>query len=145
MTDTASTRPVALRKRPDLVVRACRVGGRTVWRVKDPVSLEYFEFSEQEFAILDVLDGTASLVEIQRRFEQTFAPLQVGLGQLQNYLLRLHDSGLLLASSSGQGTVLLERRRDRARREMTSRIFNLFAFRLRGIDPQPLLDWLHAR
>jgi putative peptide zinc metalloprotease protein len=145
MTDSASERSIALRKRPDLVARACRVGDRRLWRVKDPVSLEYFEFSEQEFAILDMLDGSASLADIQRRFEQAFAPLQLGLNQLQDYLHRLHESGLLLASAPGQGDVLLDRRRDRARREMTARIFNLFAFRLRGVDPQPFLDWLHAR
>lgn len=145
MTEIVSERPLGLRKRPDLVARRCRVGGRPMWRVKDPVSLEYFEFSEQEFAILDMLDGTAGMAEIERRFDRMFAPLQLGSGQLQNYLHRLHESGLLLASSSGQGALLLEQRRDRARREIASRIVNLFAFRLRGIDPQPLLDWLHAR
>src|SRR5262249_51552197 len=86
-----------------------------------------------------------SLADIRHRFEQAFAPLQLGLNQLQDYLHKLHESGLLLASASGQGNVLLDRRRDRARRDMTARIFNLFAFRLRGVAPQPLVDWLHAR
>jgi putative peptide zinc metalloprotease protein len=150
MTESVSERPVALRKRPDLIARsyidrADRLGSRRRWRVKDPVSLEYFEFSDQEFAILEMLDGSATLAGIRSRFEQAFAPLQLGLGQLQNYLYGLYESGLVLAEPPGQGGQLLKRRRDRARREMTSRVFNILSFRLRGIDPQALLDWLHTR
>ena len=145
MKEAASQRLVELRKRPDLVARAYRSGANRRWRVKDPVSLEYFEFSEQEYAILDMLDGSATLADIQNRFARVFAPLQLGLAQLQNYLHDLYESGLVLAGATGQGGRLLERRRQRAHREMTSRVFNLLAFRLRGFDPQQLLDWLHVR
>src|SRR5436190_6208161 len=112
MTESVAERPVALRKRPDLIARAYRLGERRRWRVKDPVSLEYFEFSDQEFAILEMLDGSATLTGIQDRFEQAFAPLHLGLGQLQNYLYGLYESGLLLAGAPGQGAQLLKRRRD---------------------------------
>jgi len=145
MTVSVAERPLALRKRPDLIARACHVGPRRLWRVKDPVALEYFEFSDQEFTILDMLDGSATLAGIQRRFEDVYSPSQLSLRHLQGYLQSLHESGLVLATAPGQGARLLERRRDRTRREMTSRLFNLLAFRLRGIDPQPLLDWLHLR
>jgi putative peptide zinc metalloprotease protein len=149
MTDPISVdpaeRPLAIRKRPDLIARAHRPGGRRIWRVKDPLSLEYFEFSDQEFAILGMLDGSTSAEEIQRRFEREFSPLQLGRGQLQNYLHSLQSSGLVVASGPGQGVGLLERRRERSRRETTSRVVSLLAFRLRGIDPQPLLDWLGSR
>jgi putative peptide zinc metalloprotease protein len=144
MTLSVADRPLGLRKRPDLIARACQIGARRLWRVKDPVALEYFEFSDQEFAILDMLDGSATLAGIQRRFEQLFLPLQLSLGQLHAFLHGLHESGLLLATAPGQGARLLKRR-DRARRDVTTHLFRLLAFRLRGIDPQPLLGWLHAR
>jgi putative peptide zinc metalloprotease protein len=64
---------------------------------------------------------------------------------LQHYLHTLHESSLVLATAPGQGALLLERRRDRTGRELTYRLFNILAFRLRGIDPQRLLDWLQAR
>src|SRR5258708_40213560 len=113
MSPDGAERPVAIRKRPDLIARAHRIGARRIWRVKDPVALEYFEFSDQEFAILDMLDGSTTLAAIQRRFEQTFSPLQLGLGQLQHYLHTLHESTLVLATAPGQGALLLGRRRDR--------------------------------
>src|SRR6266446_1620506 len=125
MTVSVAERPLALRKRPDLIARACHVGPRRLWRVKDPVALEYFEFSDQEFTILDMLDGSATLAGIQRRFEDVYSPSQLSLRHLQGYLQSLHESGLVLATAPGQGARLLERRRDRTRREMTSRLFNL--------------------
>ena len=145
MSSSVAERPLALRKRPDLIARAHRIGAGRIWRVKDPVALDYFEFSDHEYAILEMLDGSSTLAGIQRRFEQAFAPLQLGLGQLQQFLHNLHDSGLVLATATGQGAKLLERRRDREGREITSRLFNILALRLRGIDPQRLLNWLHSR
>jgi putative peptide zinc metalloprotease protein len=145
MNGSVAQRPVALRKRPDLISEACRIGKRLLWRVKDPVSLEYFEFSEQEYAILEMLDGSATLSSIQRSFEKSFVPLQLGLGPLQQFLYRLHEAGLVLATTPGQGDNLLQRRRLRGQREFLSGLFNILAFRLRGIDPQHWLDWLHER
>ncbi len=150
MFETTSQRIVEFRKRPDLVAREYSLGSLRRWRVKDPVSLEYFELSDQEFAILEMLDGSATWAEIQSRFARAFAPLQLGLVQLQNYLYDLYESGLVLAGAPGQGVTgegarVLERRLQRTHREITSSLFNLLAFRFRGFDPQKLLDWLHAR
>ena len=46
------------------VVQAARPGrrrqhylGRSYWVVKDPLGLQYFRFQEEEFAILQMLDG----------------------------------------------------------------------------------------
>src|SRR5579872_6184445 len=138
-------RPLAIRKRPDLVAQAQVIGEKRVWRVKDPVSLEYFEFSEQEYAILDMLDGRTTLVQIQRRFEQAFAPLQLRFEQLQSFLASLHQSGLVLATAAGQGAILLDRRRAQGSREWLSQLLNVLAFRVRGINPQPMLDWLYPK
>jgi putative peptide zinc metalloprotease protein len=49
---TAASRPLALCMRRDLVVRRQRWQGREYWTLKDPLSLRYFRFEEEEFAIL---------------------------------------------------------------------------------------------
>ena len=54
---SSSARPLAIRKRPDLEVTKQRYQGRQFWIVKDPVGLNYFRFQEEEFAILNWLDG----------------------------------------------------------------------------------------
>ena len=56
---SSSARHLPLRKRPDLTARQHRYQGRLYWVVKDPVALQYFRFQEEEYAILNMLDGQA--------------------------------------------------------------------------------------
>ena len=53
---------------------ARRPGGERYWAVKDPVALKYFHLREEEYAILSMLDGRASLDEIRQRWSKRFAP-----------------------------------------------------------------------
>ena len=62
---SSSARPLAIRMRPDLQVTQQRYQGRHYWIVKDPVGLNYFRFQEEEFAILNWLDGKTSLDELR--------------------------------------------------------------------------------
>jgi len=143
--DSALTRPVALRMRPDLDFRPQHLAGRRYWGVKDPVSLEYFQLRDEEFLILQMLDGRTSLLEIKRRFERMFAPLQLSVERLQAFLTNLYREGLVLADSAGQGEQLLERRRRRRKRELVNRITGILAIRFRGFDPERLLCWLYPK
>ena len=144
-TDSTTARPVRLRMRPDLAVRAQRFGRDRYWVVKDPVALAYFHLRDEEHAILRMLDGRTSLAEIKRRFEETFAPLQMSLEQLQAFLGRLHQSGLVLADAPGQGDQLLVRHGRRRRQAWLQSLSNVLAIRLRGLDPEPLLAWLYPK
>jgi putative peptide zinc metalloprotease protein len=149
--DVSSERPLALRMRPELVVQSAPHGGRSRWRIKDPVALQYFELTDQEFSILQWLDGRNSLAEIRRLFEQRFAPMQLPLARLHGYLTQLHEEGLALATVSGQGSVLLDQARRTAAAEAVSRLMSLLAIRFRGIDPDrflsavyPALKWMFS-
>ena len=108
--DSATTRPVLLRVRPDLLMRRQRFGREHYWVVKDPVALAYFHLRDEEHAILQMLDGRTSLADIKRRFEEAFAPLQMTMEQLQAFLGRLYRSGLVLSEATRQGVQLLARR-----------------------------------
>ena len=54
-----------MRVRPDLTAERQRYQGRVYMVVKDPIGLNYFRFQEEEFAILNMLDGEVSLDEIK--------------------------------------------------------------------------------
>src|SRR5262245_15761001 len=142
---SASSRPLALRKRADLVARRQRWQGREYWTVKDPLSLRYYRFEEEEFAILNMLDGQTSVDQIRDRFESQFAPQRLSAAQLQHLLAMLHKSHLLVADAPGQGRELQQRDRQRQRRQWLATLANPLAIRLRGIDPDPLLTWLDNR
>ena len=140
---SSSSRMLTIRARPDLDFTKQRYQGRTYWVVKDPVGLQYFRFEEEEFAILQMLDGESSLDEIAERFEAEFPPQTIRVEELQNFIGMLHRSGLVLSDAPGQGWALKERRDEKKRQELMQAMTNVLAFRMRGFDPERLLNWLY--
>jgi putative peptide zinc metalloprotease protein len=142
---TSLERPLAVRRRRDVVAVLQVFSGRRVWAVKDPVSLRYFHLSEEEFGVFESLDGASSLAEIQHAFERRFAPRRLSLTQLQSFLGLLHQEGLILADAPGQTDELLKRARSTRRRKLLEGLTNILAIRFRGVDPQRALDFLLSR
>lgn len=142
---SATARPLGLRARPDLQSQALRFARRRHWTVKDPVALRYFQFREEEYFILGLLDGRTSLDEICRRFEEEFAPRKITPPQLQAFVGSLHEEGLLLTDTGEQGAVLLKRSRRLWREEWLKRLSNPLAIRFRGINPEQFLGWLYPK
>ncbi|MCA9257757.1 MAG: biotin/lipoyl-binding protein [Planctomycetales bacterium] len=140
---SSSSRRLAIRARPDLTARKQRYQGRSYWVVKDPVGLQYFRFEEEEYAILQMLDGEASLEQIAEQFEREFPPQTIRVEELQNFIGMLHKSGLVLSDAIGQGSQLKERRDEKKRRELLAALSNVLAFRFRGFDPERLLNFLY--
>lgn len=142
---SSSGRRLALRMRPDLVATRHKYQGRSYWIVKDPVGLHYFRFQEEEFAILQMLDGEASLDDIKDQFEAEFPPQKIRLEELGHFVGMLHRSGLVLSDSPGQGVQLKKRRDERSRQEWMQRLSNILSLRFRGINPEKLLEWMHPK
>ena len=134
---------LAIRVRPDLKARKQRYQGRVYWVVKDPVGLQYYRFEEEEFAILQMLDGQSSLEEIAEQFEAEFPPQTIRVEELQNFIGMLHRSGLVLSDSPGQGVQLKKRRDERKRKEILGAMSNVLSFRFRGFDPERILNGIY--
>ena len=141
----AAARRVALRKRPDLIVKVQRYEGRSFFLVKDPAGLRYFRFQEEEYALLDLLDGRRSLDEIKERFEAEFRPQKITPEEIQQFIGRLHESGLVLSDTLGQGARLLERGRKQRKRKVTAAVTNILYIKLPGFDPERILHWLEPK
>jgi len=133
----AASQPLALRCRPDLAISPQNYRRERYWLVKDPVALSYFHLRDEEHAILRMLDGRTGAAEIKARFDKRFAPYLLSLEQLQAFLGRLHECGLILSDAQGQGAQLLERTGSRGWRNWAAAWTNLLAIRFRGIDPEP--------
>ncbi|MBX7072100.1 MAG: HlyD family efflux transporter periplasmic adaptor subunit [Pirellulales bacterium] len=148
---SSSARRLNLRRRPDLAARLHRYQGRSYWVVKEPVGLNYFRFQEQEFAILQMLDGSLSLDQIKEEFEKQFPPEKITVEELQHFIGTLHRSGLLVADVAGQGHQLKKRRDERRRKELFAALTNILSIRFKGIDPDrfltrtlPLVRWMFS-
>jgi putative peptide zinc metalloprotease protein len=140
---SSSARKSPIRKRPDLVAKRQHYLGRSYWVVKDPVGLQYFRFQEEEFAILQMLDGETSLDEIKERFEEDFPPQKITLEELQQFLGMLHRSGLVVADVGGQGRQLHKRRDERKRKQFLAAASNILCIRFKGFDPERFLNWVY--
>lgn len=139
---SSSARVLPVRVRRDLTARQHRYQGRVSWVVKEPLGLNYFRFQEEEYAILQMLDGTVSLDDIKHRFERTFPPQQISVEELQHFIGSLHRSGLITTDAPGQGKQLKKRRDERKRKELIGKLSNILWMRFRGIDPERILNFL---
>lgn len=142
LSSSAADRPLGLRMRGDLEFHPQRFGQRRYWAVKDPVALRYFHLREEEYLLLRMLDGRASLEQLRAGIERAIAPRRLSIEQVQGFLAALHRNGLVLAASDGQGEQLLRRHGETRRRQRFERLTGLLAVRFRGVNPRPLLDWL---
>lgn len=119
-------------RRGDLRVSSQWVRGRRVWHVKDPVSLRYFSFTEEEYGILRLLDGRRSLARVLEDFHERFAPRQLTEEQLRQFLARLLHCELLRGPASRSDA-----------QSWRIHPMQLLAIRLPGIDIDPLLNRLY--
>ena len=106
---SSSARPLPMRMRPDLIGQQQRYQGRPYWVVKEPVGLNYFRFQEEEYAILQMLDGETSLDEIKDRVRRAaFRRKKSRVEELGQFIGMLHRSGLVIADVAGPGRAALK-------------------------------------
>lgn len=139
----SAMRPLKLRRRPDLESKKHLYHGRSYWVVKEPIGLNYYRFHEEEYAILNMLDGNISLQQIKDRFQAEFAPQRITLQDLQQFVGMLHRSGLVVSEATGQGRQLRRRGDEKKKKEILGKLSNIFAMRFRGIDPERILNFLN--
>src|SRR5207244_1783774 len=85
---------VRIRIRRDLAIAPQKYEGRTYYVVKDPVSLRYFRFKEQEHFLIRLMDGTHTLDDAQKAYEKRFRPERLTLEDLESFAQQLLNAGL---------------------------------------------------
>ena len=145
MLESSNDRTTSLRTRADLLATRVETVGATTWVVKDPLTLEHFHFSAEEYALFDWLREPVTIAELQRQFQRTFSPQTITPAAIWEFMSRLHAAGLLVSESTGQGRELLARReRDTLKRWLFAWT-GLLGMRFRGIDPDAFLTAAHSR
>jgi putative peptide zinc metalloprotease protein len=136
-------RPTALRLRADVLTVRVESASAMSWVVKDPLTLEHFQFSAEEFALLDWLRQPVTIGELQRRFQRQFSPQTITPDTIWDFTSRLHASGLLVSDAPGQGRELLARREREQARKLAFSWTGLLGIRFRGINPDAFLTSAH--
>jgi putative peptide zinc metalloprotease protein len=137
--DLERRKQVRLRRRSDLTIVPQRYEGRVYYVVKDPVNLRYYRFKEQEHFLLTLMDGTKTLDDAQKSFENRFRPERLKLEDLEQFGQQLLTMGLVQNESPQAGKLLYEHRKKRVRMEWMQTLTNILYIKIPVFDPEKLL------
>jgi putative peptide zinc metalloprotease protein len=131
---------IRLRLRRDLAITPQKYEGRTYYVVKDPVSLRYYRFKEQEHFLIQLMDGSYTLDDAQKEYEKRFRPERLTLEDLEGFAQQLLTAGLAQNESPQAGKQLFDRRRKRRRSEWMQTLTNILYIKIPVYDPDKLLN-----
>src|SRR5215217_4567708 len=129
---------VRLKLRSDLSRTVQKYEGRTYFVYKDPVTLRYYRFKEQEDFLLGFMDGKHTLDEAQQEYEKRFRPERLTLEDLEGFAQQLLTAGLAQNESPRAGHQLIDRRKKRQRSQLMQIRTNVLYIRI------PLFDTEHV-
>jgi putative peptide zinc metalloprotease protein len=130
---------VRLRVRQDLHILPQKYEGKTYYVVKDPVSLRYYRFKEQEHYLLTLMDGKHTLDASQKAFEKRFRPERLTLEDLEQFGQQLLKAGLVQNESPQAGKQLFQHRKKRLRMEWMQTLTNILYIKIPVFDPEKIL------
>jgi putative peptide zinc metalloprotease protein len=137
--DLERRKQVRISLRRDLDIAPQKYEGRTFFVVKDPVSLRYYRFKDQEHFLLDYMDGKHTLDDAQKAFEKRFRPDRLTLEDLEQFAQQLLTAGLAQNESPQAGKQLFDRRKKRRRQEWMQTLTNILYIKIPVFDPDKLL------
>src|SRR6516165_9233065 len=138
--DLERRKKVHIHIRSDLAIAPQKYEGRTYYVVKDPVSMRYYRFKEQEHFLINLMDGTHTLDESQKEYEKRFRPERLTLEDLEGFAQQLLTAGLAQNESPQAGKQLFDRRKKRRRSEWMQALTNILYIKIPVFDPDKLLD-----
>jgi putative peptide zinc metalloprotease protein len=120
--------------RNDLIVSRQEFESTTYYVIKDPVTRRFFRVKEFEYFIARSLDGKTPPERIPEKFQERFG-IQLPLPTLTTFIQRLESLGFLEGRASERELTRLQRQR---------RTFpgNLLFIKLKGFDPDQILNRL---
>ena len=148
---TPSTqRPIPLQVRPDLVIKRIDYLGVGYWVVKDPAGLKYYRLQQEQYEVLQLLDGQRSLEQIRDRMLQIMPTVRLQLSDIQHLITDLHEKAVVYSNREGQGASLIKKHREERKKKFFNTLKSLLYLRLPGWDPErtltmiyPFFKWLY--
>ncbi|QDU59494.1 Peptidase family M50 [Planctomycetes bacterium Pan216] len=132
-------RKIKVRMRPDLVINQQRYAGQSFFIVKDPVSLKYYRFREEELFLLKQFDGVNTLDDIRHAFVEKFRPQRISVSDLEKFVQQLLQAGIATADTPQVGQRLYERFKKKKRDKIKQLFANILYLKVPIFDPEWLL------
>jgi len=137
--DLERRKQVRVRLRRDLGIEAQKYEGRTYHVVKDPVSLRYYRLKDNEYFLLQYLDGKRTLEDAQKEYEIRYRPDRLKLEDVESFAQQLINAGLAQNESPRAGKQLYDQRNKRRRSEWMQTLTNILYIKIPVFDPDALL------
>src|SRR5438876_7347092 len=134
---------VRLKVRPDLQIFEQKYEGKLYHVVKDPVCLRYYRFNKQEYFVFSLFDGTHTMEEVQKAFEDEFKPQRLEHQDLESFARQLVTAGLVQNEQAGAGKHLFTRRAKQRRLKRVAAITNILYMKIPVFDPDRILTWMY--
>ncbi|MEW4489238.1 HlyD family efflux transporter periplasmic adaptor subunit [Thalassoglobus sp. JC818] len=135
-------RPIPWKMRFDLQVSESITGGRLVFVVKDPITLQYFSLTQHEYDLLSNMNGQLTTNDAYRQYNagESFEEFTA---ELKEFLKKLVSQNLVVSTLPGYSQLVA--RRATAKTSQPAKLLarlNVITIRWRGLDPQSFLQWL---
>ena len=141
---TIAGRPLSMHTRNDVAVQRQQFQGRDCVVIKDPLTMQYYRFEEEEYMLFELLDGQTSVETVKAEFDARFTPQKITVQEIYQFISMLHRNSLLISSAPFQGHELSNRGRENRKQERFQSLTNVLAIRYRGFDPDRLLGYLNG-
>ena len=149
---TSDNQPIGVMMRPDLRLQKVYYQAEPYWVVKDSHDQQYHQYNEQEFAILNWLDGQVSFAELRDKFERKFSPYRVSYRELTTLIREFFKKSVVVSTTGDNGLQLHEYSREKRRQKLQKKFKSALAIQCRGWDPArfmdatyPLVSWFFSK
>jgi putative peptide zinc metalloprotease protein len=139
----STQRPIPLEVRADLVIKRIDYLGVGYWVIKDPAALKYFRLQQEQYHVLNLLNGERSLEQLREEMLRIMPTVRLQLSDIQHLITDLHEKGLVSSNRSGQGASLIKKQRDEKKKKFFNTLKSLLYLRLPGWDPESTLKVLY--
>ena len=139
----SSERPVPLKARSDLTAERIEYQGIGHWVVKEPVGLRYYRLRQEQYYLLQLLDGQLGLEQLRDAIRAKFPTMHLQLTDIQRLVVDLYEKGLVYSDRVGQGESLLHRHNENRRKKFFAALRNVMYIKLPGWDPTSTFDRLY--
>jgi putative peptide zinc metalloprotease protein len=133
---------VRLRLRRNLILVAQPEAGQMRFVLKDPLSLRYFRLDERQRFVVELMDGSRTMEEIQQAYEQAHRPDRLPLEELESFAAQLVNNGLATNDTPLAGPLLREQTHRQQRERWQRRLLNFLCIKVPLFDPDRLLGCL---
>ncbi|HYR58428.1 MAG TPA: efflux RND transporter periplasmic adaptor subunit [Chthoniobacteraceae bacterium] len=147
--DLERRKKVRIRLRGDLGINAQKYEGRTYYVVKDPISLQYFRMTDEDYFLATLFDGRRTFGQVRQAYLQRFphARLDYTPEELNERVLRFANDLAMLQFLSVQGMRLKARyEAQKKHKKKKGGLYGLanqvFFFRFSLFDPDKLFGKL---